>query len=96
MEELIMSENEENIISENTVTEIKVERPQSKKKPIFGYVNCDQLNLRSEADKDSDVLFVLSKDEPVVLDSTTPINGFYKVTTHNLVGFCVKEFITIK
>lgn len=89
-----MIENEEKIIPETPV--VQEERKSTNKKFVFGYVTGGSLNLRAEPDPDADVLVVLSDGEPVVLDSTTPINGYYKVTAHNTIGYCMKEFITVK
>lgn len=67
-----------------------------KKKTIIGIVNCDQLFLREEPDRESDALNVLVKDSAVVIDEDGSTSDFYKVVANGIVGFCVKEFITIK
>ena len=67
-----------------------------KKKTIIGIVNCDQLFLREEPDRESDALNVLMKDSAVVIDEDGSTSDFYKVVANGIVGFCVKEFITIK
>ena len=67
-----------------------------KKKTIIGVVNCDQLFLREEPDRESDALNVLVKDSAVVIDEDGSTSDFYKVVANGIVGFCVKEFITIK
>ena len=67
-----------------------------KKKIVIGVVNCDQLFLREEPDRESDALYVLSKGEGVAIDMDNSTDAFYKVTANSLVGYCVKEFITIK
>lgn len=67
-----------------------------KKKTIIGVVNCDQLFLREEPDRESDALNVLVKDSAVVIDEDGSTSDFYKVVANGIVGYCVKEFITIK
>lgn len=92
-----MIENEEKTTLDTPVVEEEtVNFTPIKKKPIVGYVTGGSLNLRAEPSKDADVIMLLQDNEPVVLDSVKTINGFYKVTAHNAVGYCAKEFITIK
>ena len=67
-----------------------------KKKTIIGVVNCDQLFLREVPDRESDALNVLVKDSAVVIDEDGSTSDFYKVVANGIVGYCVKEFITIK
>lgn len=67
-----------------------------KKKTIIGIVNCDQLFLREEPDRESDALNVLIKDSAVVIDEDGSTSDFYKVVAGGIVGYCVKEFITVK
>lgn len=70
--------------------------PTKKKRVIIGTVNCDQLFLREEPDKESDILYVMHKGEAVSINLDESTSTFYKVTVSGAVGFCVKEFITIK
>lgn len=67
-----------------------------KKKTVIGIVNCDQLFLREEPDKESDALDILLKDSAVIIDEDGSTATFYKVAARGIVGYCVKEFITIK
>ena len=67
-----------------------------KKKIIIGTVNCDNLFLREEPDKESDALYVMHKGEAVSINLDESTSTFYKVTVSGTIGFCVKEFITIQ
>lgn len=60
---------------------------------------CDKLNVRSESNKESNVLCVIAKDSVVKVDLTEDdsANEFYKVVTPSGVeGYCMKKFITIR
>lgn len=87
---------EKNTLDTPVVEEEVVNFTPLKKRAIVGYVTGGSLNLRAEPSKEADVIMLLQDKEPVVLDSVKPINGFYKVTAHNSVGYCAKEFIVIK
>ena len=78
--------------------EEKIEAPitSKRKKIVIGKVNCDQLFLRAEPDKESDALYVMSKDEAVAIDMDRSTSDFYAVTVNGASGFCVKTFITIQ
>lgn len=67
-----------------------------KKRTVIGIVNCDQLFLREEPDRESDALDILLKDSAVIIDEDGSTATFYKVIARGIVGYCVKEFITIK
>lgn len=60
-------------------------------------VNCDRLNVRMYPRTESKVLCIINRDDEVeVHDSIDPVN-FYKImTTDGIIGFCVKEFISLR
>lgn len=70
--------------------------------PVYGYVsNCEQLRIRKEADKNSEILMLVTKDTKVEIDETSSTNDFYFVKAYcpnsiTCVGYCMKDFITIK
>lgn len=64
-----------------------------KKRIVIGTVICDQLFLREEPDKESDVLYIMPKGEHVAI--MDELSDFYKVTVNGVTGYCAKEFITI-
>lgn len=64
-----------------------------KKRIVIGAVICDQLFLREEPDKESDILYIMPKGEHVAI--MDELSDFYKVTVNGVTGYCAKEFITI-
>lgn len=67
-------------------------------KEIIGVVsNCEKLNVRSNPDKDSDVLYTLNKGNEVMIDKEASTSEFYKVITGaGLEGYCMKQFIEVE
>lgn len=66
-----------------------------KNKTIIGIVNCNNLFVREEPDKESDAIYILNKNDTVIIDEAASTNGFYKVIVKGIIGFCVKNFIDI-
>lgn len=65
--------------------------------------NCARLNVRKEADKEADVLCVISKGVNVAVNLDESTEDFYKVCTpagtgdlFGVEGYCMKQFIEIK
>lgn len=85
---------EPEIIEEATELEVanKVVEPE---KIIRGTVICDKLNLRKEADKNSEVLTIIPKDLILTICDTDTSPDFYKVLVGDLEGYCMKQFIAI-
>lgn len=82
----------EEIVQETVETSVPVVSKKNRAK--IGEVNCDQLNLREEPSTDADILLIIKKGDPVsILEES---KGFYKVLTNGIIGYCVKEFITVK
>lgn len=60
-------------------------------------INCVKLNVRKNADKDSEVLCVIEKDAEVIIDLENSTDEFYKVCTSSGVeGYCMIKYIEIK
>lgn len=57
--------------------------------------NCNRLNVRSKADKDSDILTTLSAGTELII-SDDASNDFYAVRRGSLRGFCMKDYISIQ
>lgn len=59
----------------------------------FGKViNCERLNVREDADKDSSVVTIIENGSVVKIGKVK--KGFYPVTTSDgIAGYCMKEFI---
>lgn len=67
--------------------------------PKKGKVNTVRLNLRAEASTDSAVLCVLTEGTEVDVKEDESFGDFYGVTYKSeetdIIGFCLKEYITI-
>lgn len=60
--------------------------------------NCKKVNVRTDANKESDVIEILDAGTQVVLSSSATKNGFYRVkTTESLkgYGYIMSDFVTI-
>jgi len=59
-----------------------------------GKVSCGKLNVRSAANKDADIIFVIVKDNVVsILDDSDEV--FYRISYNGDKGYCMKEFIEL-
>lgn len=59
-----------------------------------GKVSCGKLNVRSAANKDADIIFVIVKDNVVsILDDSDEV--FYRISYNGNEGYCMKEFIEL-
>jgi len=85
---------EENIIEENIEPEV-LEEVIEPKKIIRGIVICDKLNVRKEANKDSEILTVIPKDLVLTICDVDLSSDFYKVLIGEIEGYCMKNFIAI-
>ena len=60
---------------------------------------CTRLNVRKEANKNAEVVCVITKDSAVTVNIAESTEDFYKVYTSNkevlVEGYCMKEFINI-
>lgn len=62
-----------------------------------GTVTAKLLNVRADADSNSEVLGIIKKDAEVMIDLEESTDEFYSVCTESgLYGFCMKEFIDLK
>ena len=60
-------------------------------------VNCDKLNVRKEANKESDPVCVINKNEEVTITIEDSTEDFYKIiTATGIEGYCMKQFINVK
>lgn len=107
-----VTQPESTIVEEPTTDEAVVETPTEVEEPpvvdelppiadpvetepaVVGIVTPAHLNIRSEASKDSDIVSILNKNDEVKI--VEELDGFYKVFYNGLIGYCVKEFISIK
>lgn len=79
-------------VEEPIVEEIK---PKKSKKMLIGKVIGGTLNLRSEPDPDSEIIYVLQSDDAVIIDTEGSTDNYYKVTANGMIGYCVRNFIAI-
>lgn len=63
---------------------------------INGNVNVKLLNLREKPTLKSKVLDVLPAQAKVIVDLTKSNDTWYCVSFESIVGYCMKEFITLK
>ena len=69
----------------------------TKPEPIEGTVNCEKLNVRSDATIDSDPVGVIARDSKVFIYEDESTEEFYKVcTATGLEGYCMKKFISVQ
>ena len=91
------NEPEETEGNEPEETEEKKEETVVK---VAGYVNVAKLNVREEADRNADILTVISKGTGVGINLEKSTEDFYCVNVivdcELTTGYCVKEFITTK
>lgn len=83
-------------IEKTSVKEVS-EKKTSKKKVatvISGIVNCERLNIRSEAKTGDNIIEVVEKDTVLKIDSSFEDKDFYKLDGKN--AYCMKKFITVK
>lgn len=87
VEEPVLKDEEGNKVLEE-ILELEV-----KKGRVF---NCDLLYLRSDANKESDSLAILSRNEEVEVFIKESTNDFYKVkTSSDIYGYCMKQYIKL-
>lgn len=86
-EEPILQDEEANKVLKETL------EPEIRKGQVF---NCDLLYLRSDANKESDSLAILSRNEEVEVFIKESTNDFYKVkTSSDIYGYCMKQYIKL-
>ena len=58
--------------------------------------NCEKLNIRKSASKDSDVVAVVDAGSELLIDSAKSTYNFYKVcTASGIEGYCMAEYVKI-
>lgn len=94
IEEPVAEELEDKSESEVTVTEMEKSVKVPKK---FLIVTAENLNVRKEASKESEILTVVSKNEKLEMNDKKLIKGFYSVrTVSGINGYVMKEFVEVK
>ena len=58
--------------------------------------NCEKLNIRKSASKDSDVVTIVDAGSELLIDSAKSTYNFYKVcTASGIEGYCMAEFVKV-
>ena len=91
-EEVKKPETEVQTSTGDVVTdEPSIETPETK---VGKLANCELLNARKEPNKDSEVLFVIGKEDKIVILEEE--NDFYKVLVNDKEAYCMKNFIVVE
>lgn len=83
-------------VSVEAVTEEVVSEPEV---TIGVVTNCVKLNVRTHPKKNADIICTIDKGEEVEIVKGTTTRDFYCVRSKKIkadIGFCMKDFITIK
>ena len=91
----------EEVVNEPIVEGVVVSEPVTTEATVTEVtgvvVNCNKLNVRKEAKKESEVIVIINKNEQVTVNVTNSTEDFYKVTTATgIEGYCMKQFINVK
>lgn len=96
----VSGETVENVQVSNEPTQLVEPEPQIaiENRIVKGtVVDCEKLYVRSEPTRDSDPLLVIEKGDLLDVNLTESTEGdFYKVSTLNVEGYCMKKFISIE
>lgn len=92
------------IVTEEVVNQNEIQNEEVNEEPVKlfknGVVKAGKLNIRREANKNSDVLTVISKGTGVEINLTDSTEEFYcvKVIVNSefAIGYAMKEFIEVK
>ena len=76
---------------------VEVIEPIESVKTHTGVVyNCEKLNIRKSASKDSDVVAVVDVGSELLIDTAKSTYNFYKVcTASGIEGYCMSEFVRV-
>lgn len=91
----------ESTVDEKVVPDNSQERLPGSPEPVIGTVaNCVKLNIREEANKESEILCVINKGEKVEIIEEESTDDFYAVCygkdkSVSVYGFCMKDYIKL-
>lgn len=81
------------IVEEERVKDDAVEVDTSIEK-VGVVVNCEKLNIREEASKDSKILHVVDAGTELTIDTERSLEGWYYISNADGVnGFCMKDYV---
>lgn len=97
VEEIIEQPTEEIVeeVVEETIEE-PVEEEEINLAVIGKVIDCKLLNVRTQPDKNSEIVTILPIDSEIIISDVNASPDFYKVLIGDLEGFCMKKFIKIK
>ena len=76
--------------------EVETEETEGGSVVVGTVAGCAKLNVRGEANKDSEVVCIINEKEEVQVDLDNSTVDFYAVTTKaGVTGYCMKKFIAI-
>lgn len=78
--------------------DIRVEENEEVVKDIIGVViDCLELNIRKEPNKDSDVVVIVTCLDKLKIDPDASTDDWYAVcTVTGIEGFCMKKFVAVR
>ena len=86
---------EPEVTEEETNIEPEVTEEEIQNKQLVRVIP-NLLNVRFEAEKDSTIVTIVSKDDELILLDKEPINGFYHIITKTgIEGYCMVEFVEL-
>jgi len=62
---------------------------------IIGIANANNVYVRKEPDKYSEIVYILKNGATVTIDPNDETYDYFKVTVESVVGYVLKEFISI-
>lgn len=90
-----VAEVTEEIIEEVEKNEEVVEEAVEEE-TFVGVVTCAKLNVREKADIKSTSIYVVTKDDVLLIDTEKSTDEWYKVYTETGIdGFCMKKFVSV-
>lgn len=59
-------------------------------------LNCDKLNVRTEPNKNAEVVFVADSKTEFIIDEATSTEDWFSIrTAAGVEGFCMKKFVAV-
>ena len=97
-EDTIIKETERELVTntaESSESDVKSEIAETKPEQLLGVVfNCIRLNIRRNGNMQAPVIAVLKEGDTVIIDEEKSGNGFYRVATASVQGYCREDYIT--
>lgn len=92
--------SEKSVKEEAVVETVETTEEVAEYKPVLGSLkDCERLNVRAKPSVEAKVVLILDKGTKVFIDEEKSTNDFYCVCSadgKDIIGFCMKKFITIE